>query len=134
MSRSYHGGLDQRQRDTGARDMMSQSVMAGTEIKTIEHSLALIRNHVKVTLVNKICQHPHDGYQGMEDVPAYCGVPPPPQSELVPSPLVCPAPSGYLALAPPPGFSDSESNHSMSDTDSLGSEPGSFNRYNSGDS
>ena len=70
----------------------------------------------------------------MEDVPAYCGVPPPPQSEPVPSPLVCPAPapSGYLALAPPPGFSDSESNHSMSDTDSLGSEPGSFNRYNSG--
>ena len=51
MSRSYHGGLDQRQRDTGTRDMMRQSVMAGTEIKTIEHSLALIRSHVKVTLV-----------------------------------------------------------------------------------
>lgn len=67
----------------------------------------------------------------MEDVPAYCGVPPPPQCDPVPSPLVCPAPapSGCLALAPPPGFSDSESNHSMSDTDSLGSEPGSFNRY-----
>ena len=65
----------------------------------------------------------------MEDVPAYCGVPPPPPCDPVPSPLVCPAPSGYLALAPPPGFSDSESNHSMSDTDSLGSEPGSFNRY-----
>ena len=58
----------------------------------------------------------------------------PPDTCLYP-PLVCPAPapSGYLALAPPPGFSDSESNHSMSDTDSLGSEPGSFNRY-SGDS
>ena len=50
MSRSYHGGLDQRH--TGmTRDMMSQSVMAGPEIKTIEHSLALIRNHVKVTAI-----------------------------------------------------------------------------------
>ena len=32
-----------------------------------------------------------------------------------------------MALAPPPGFSDSD--HSMSDTDSLGSEPGQFNRF-----
>ena len=63
----------------------------------------------------------------MEDSSGYCGVPPPPSS--APAPQLCPAPSGYLALAPPPGFSDSESNHSMSDTDSLGSEPGSFNRY-----
>lgn len=50
MSRSYHGGLDQvRHRDGLTRSVMSQSVMAGPEIKTIEHSLALIRNHFKVT-------------------------------------------------------------------------------------
>ena len=44
MSRSYHG----QSARPGTRDIMSQSVMAGAEIKTIEHSLALIRNHVKV--------------------------------------------------------------------------------------
>lgn len=49
MSRSYHGGLDQVRHRDGMRNVMSQSVMAGPEIKTIEHSLALIRNHVKVT-------------------------------------------------------------------------------------
>ena len=62
----------------------------------------------------------------------YGGVPPPPPSSAQPSslPSVCPAPGPEnlpLALAPPPGFSDSE--HSLSDTDSLGSEPNNFQRF-----
>ena len=73
--------------------------------------------------------------QGLNDVQVYNGVPPPPPSEPCPSlPSVCPAPGSLGApppqLAPPPGFSDSDSQHSMSDTDSLGSEPGrGFNRF-----
>ena len=68
----------------------------------------------------------------------YGGVPPPPPSSVQPSslPSVCPAPAPApeslpLALAPPPGFSDSEhSEHSeLSDTDSLGSEPNNFQRF-----
>ena len=63
----------------------------------------------------------------------YGGVPPPPPSAQPASlPSVCPAPASApenlpLALAPPPGFSDSE--HSLSDTDSLGSEPNNFQRF-----
>ena len=61
----------------------------------------------------------------------YGGVPPPPPSDPVSLPSVCPAPGALTPqasyLAPPPGFSDSD--HSMSDTDSLGSEPGTFNRF-----
>ena len=72
--------------------------------------------------------------QGLNDVQVYNGVPPPPPSEPCPSlPSVCPAPGSLGGpppqLAPPPGFSDSDSQHSMSDTDSLGSEPGPFNRF-----
>jgi len=63
----------------------------------------------------------------------FTGVPPPPPSAQPSSlPSVCPAPASApdnlpLALAPPPGFSDSE--HSLSDTDSLGSEPNNFQRF-----
>ena len=96
MSRSYHGGLDQaRHRDTGmTRDMMSQSVMAGTEIKTIEHSLALIRNHVKVTIGNA-SRHPHNVFLvrvwRMSPPTAVCRplrslTPPPPPSCAPPPP------------------------------------------------
>ena len=56
----------------------------------------------------------------------YSGVPPPPPSEVpAPLPPVCPSVAPYLA--PPPGFSDS-SDHG-SDCDSLGSEPGAFQRF-----
>ena len=63
----------------------------------------------------------------MNDVQVFGGVPPPPPSDPVSVPTVCPSPGVSMALAPPPGFSDSD--HSMSDTDSLGSEPGQFNRF-----
>ena len=80
--------------------------------------------------------------QGLNDVQMYGGVPPPPLSDPMSAPNVCPAPApGSMTLgpdtlssaapasylAPPPGFSDSD--HSMSDTDSLGSEPGTFSRF-----
>ena len=72
--------------------------------------------------------------QGLNDAQFYGGVPPPPPSEPTPVPQVCPAPqepdslsSLPSFLAPPPGFSDSD--HSLSDTDSLHSEPGTFRRF-----
>ena len=59
----------------------------------------------------------------------YGGVPPPPPSEQpAPIPAGCPSVAPYLA--PPPGFSDSE--HSLSDCDSMGSENsggGNFQRF-----
>ena len=124
MSKSYHGGVEGRlgRRQAGT-DIMSQSLIQSD--KSIEHSLALIRHHVKVC----IAQEPGPDSlssmsQGLSDVEVYGGVPPPPPSEPCSLPSVCPAP---LALAPPPGFSDSE--HSLSDTDSLGSEPNNFQRF-----
>ena len=61
-------------------------------------------------------------FKGLNDSTMYSGVPPPPASELPAVLPICP---------PPPGFSDSE--HSLSDCDSLGSEPGqgqsSFQRF-----
>ena len=49
MSKSYHAGGDSRlgRRQAGP-DLMSQSMMESE--KSIEHSLALIRHHVKVSL------------------------------------------------------------------------------------
>lgn len=90
---------------------MSQSMIHDPrDSRSIEESLALIQHHVK----------------GLNDSQLYSGVPPPPPSEQ-PSPIppVCPSVAPYLA--PPPGFSDSE--HSLSDCDSIGSEPGNFRRF-----
>ena len=124
MSKSYHGGGEGRlgRRQAGP-DIMSQSLIQSD--KSIEHSLAFIRHHVKVGTSSGPGLASLSSCQGLSEVEMYGGVPPPPTpSEPCPLPSVCPAP---LALAPPPGFSDSE--HSMSDTDSLGSEPNNFQRF-----
>lgn len=99
--------------------LMTQSLIhESTDSRSIEESLALIQHHVK----------------GLNDAQFYGGVPPPPPSDPAPVPQVCPAPqepdslsSLPSFLAPPPGFSDSD--HSLSDTDSLQSEPGTFRRF-----
>jgi len=99
--------------------LMSQSMIhESTDSRSIEESLALIQHHVK----------------GLNEAQYYGGVPPPPHSEPTPVPKVCPAPQEPDSLstltsflAPPPGFSDSD--HSLSDTDSLQSEPGTFRRF-----
>jgi len=93
---------------------MSQSMVhEPRDSRSIEERLALIQHHVK----------------GLNESQMYGGVPPPPPSEQpAPIPAGCPSVAPYLA--PPPGFSDSE--HSLSDCDSLGSENsggGNFQRF-----
>ena len=154
MSNSYHGHLDtghvsQRSRDPGTC-LMSQSMISADlttdNRQSIEHSLALIRHHVKVITChkqrkifskqkylswlpsqeniwpvrNKNISQVATLFQGLNDVQIYGGVPPPPPSDTG---NTCPPP----VCPPPPGFSDSDS--MSEDNDSLTSDPGSFNRF-----
>ena len=112
--------------------MTKSMVQEPRDSRSIEESLALIQHHVKVSqndLMSSIKVYNFFllmsmtiSFKGLNDSTMYSGVPPPPASELPAVLPICP---------PPPGFSDSE--HSLSDCDSLGSEPGqgqsSFQRF-----
>ena len=133
MSQSYsedctYGGITNglRTKET----IMSQSMVhEPRDSRSIEESLALIQHHVKVGEKDNSDYSPVSYFQGLNESQMYGGVPPPPPSEQpAPIPAGCPSVAPYLA--PPPGFSDSE--HSLSDCDSLGSENsggGNFQRF-----
>ena len=133
MSQSYsedctYGGITNGSRTK--ETIMSQSMVhEPRDARSIEESLALIQHHVKVTF-SVVQQFPqYFNLQGLNESQMYGGVPPPPPSEQpAPIPAGCPSVAPYLA--PPPGFSDSE--HSLSDCDSMGSENsggGNFQRF-----
>ena len=136
MSQSYsedctYGGITNGSRTTKETIMSQSMVHEPRDSRSIEESLALIQHHVKVG--SKTTRMVHNSsvshFQGLNESQMYGGVPPPPPSEQpAPIPAGCPSVAPYLA--PPPGFSDSE--HSLSDCDSLGSENsggGNFQRF-----
>ena len=99
---------------------MSQSMVhEPRDSRSIEESLALIQHHVKVGKTTPMVRNSSVSHvQGLNESQMYGGVPPPPPSEQpAPIPAGCPSVAPYLA--PPPGFSDSET--TFSDTDSFSS-------------
>ena len=134
MSQSYsedctYGGITNGSRTK--ETIMSQSMVhEPRDSRSIEESLALIQHHVKVGKTTPMVRNSSVSHvQGLNESQMYGGVPPPPPSEQpAPIPAGCPSVAPYLA--PPPGFSDSE--HSLSDCDSMGSENsggGNFQRF-----
>ena len=100
----------------------------GVQARSIEDSLALIQHHVAgLSSTSTSSAFNSSSSSSSSSSSTYGGVPPPPPSSPPTAlPPVCPSVAPYLA--PPPGFSDSE--HSASDCDSLGSvEGGGFQRF-----